>query len=41
MARRAITMQELLGTIRHWHAGKTLKSIGASLGMSRNTVRKY
>jgi transposase len=41
MARRVITMTELIETIRHWHAGHKLRSICTSLGMSRNTVRKY
>ena len=41
MARRAITMTELVETIYHWHAGQGLKTIVKSLGISRNTVRKY
>ena len=41
MARRAITMTELVETIYHWHAGQGLRTIVKSLGISRNTVRKY
>ena len=41
MDRRAITMAEQVKTIYHWHAGQGLKTIVKSLGISRNTVRKY
>lgn len=41
MARRAITMTERIETIIHWNAGQPLKAIVQSLGISRNTVRKY
>lgn len=34
-------MTELVETIYHWHAGQGLKTIVKSLGISRNTVRKY
>ena len=41
MARRTITMTEQVETIYHWHAGQGLRTIVKSLGISRNTVRKY
>lgn len=41
MARRAITMTELLETVFHWHKGESLSEISRSLGLSRNTVKKY
>ena len=41
MARRAITMTEIIETIIHWNAGQPLKAIVLSLGIARNTVRKY
>ena len=34
-------MTELVETIYHWHAGQGLRTIVKSLGISRNTVRKY
>ena len=41
MARRAITMTERIETIIHWNAGQPVKAIVQSLGIARNTVRKY
>ncbi|MBF0526205.1 MAG: helix-turn-helix domain-containing protein [Deltaproteobacteria bacterium] len=41
MAGRTITMTELVETIYHWHQGHSISGIAKSLGMSRNTVKKY
>ncbi len=41
MARRAISMTELIETIYQWHAGASISAVGRSLGLSRNTVKKY
>ena len=41
MARRAISMTELIETIYHWHRGESISDVGRSLGLARNTVKKY
>lgn len=41
MARREITMNEIVELIYQWHQGAGFKSIHRSLGFDRNTVRKY
>ncbi len=41
MARRRITVNEVTEIIYQWHQGKSLKGIQRSLGVDRNTVRKY
>jgi transposase len=41
MARRQITVNEMVEIIYQWHQGKSLKGIQRSLGVDRNTVRKY
>jgi transposase len=41
MARRLVTMNEIVEMIYQWHHGKSLKGIQRSLGVDRNTVRKY
>lgn len=34
-------MMELVETVYHWHSGKSYRKVSGSLGISRNTVRKY
>lgn len=34
-------MTELVETIYHWHQGQSISGIAKSLGLSRNTVKKY
>lgn len=41
MARRQITMNEIVEMVFQWHQGASLKQIRRSLGFQRNTVRKY
>jgi transposase len=41
MARRRITVNEVTEIIYQWHQGKSLKGIKRSLGVDRNTVRRY
>ncbi len=41
MARRYISMNELMEVFYRWHKGEKIKSISTSLGMDRKTVRKY
>ena len=41
MARRQITVNEMVEIIYQWYQGKSLKGIQRSLGVDRNTVRKY
>lgn len=41
MARRQITMNEIVEMIYQWHQGAGFKQIRRSLGFDRNTVRKY
>lgn len=41
MARREITMNELIELIYQWHQGAGFKGIRRSLGFDRKTIRKY
>ena len=41
MARRQVTMNEIVEVIFQWHQGVSFKKIRRSLGLDRNTVRKY
>jgi len=41
MARRAISMNELIEAIYQWHSGASISEVGRSLGLARNTVKKY
>jgi len=41
MARRAITMMELVETVYQWHSGQSIRKVSKSLGISRNTVKRY
>ncbi len=41
MARRQVTMNEIVEMIYQWHQGAGFKAIRRSLGFDRNTIRKY
>jgi len=41
MARRNVTMNEIVEIIYHWHQGSTIKGIQRSLKFARKTIRKY
>jgi transposase len=41
MARREVTMNEIVEVVYQWHQGAGVKAISRSLGFDRKTVRKY
>lgn len=41
MARREFSVREIAEVLTHWDAGRGIRQIARSLGMDRNTVRKY
>jgi transposase len=41
MARRTFDVMDICEIFTHWHAGRPENEIAGSLGLSRNTVRKY
>ena len=41
MARRAVTMNELVEIVYQWHQGGSISAIKRSLGVDRKTIRKY
>jgi transposase len=41
MARRQVTMNEIVEVVYQWHQGAGFKAIGRSLGFDRQTIRKY
>lgn len=41
MARRRFTVRDIAEILEHWRAGRSIRSIAKSLGVSRPTVRKY
>jgi transposase len=41
MARREITMNEIVEVVYQWHQGAGFKAIRRSLGFDRKTIRKY
>jgi transposase len=41
MARRTFDVIDICEIFVHWHAGRSKNEIAVSLGLSRNTVRKY
>lgn len=41
MVRRSFTVRDIAEILMHWQAGRSLRQIARSLGVDRNTVRKY
>ncbi len=41
MARRDFTVRDLVEIYLHWQSGQGIRKIASSLGVDRNTVRKY
>ncbi len=41
MARRQVSMNEIIEMIYQWHQGKSIKGIERSFGIDRKTVHKY
>jgi transposase len=41
MVRRSFTVRDIAEILIHWQAGRPLRQIALSLGVDRNTVRKY
>lgn len=41
MSRRQVVMNEIMEMIFQWHQGAGFKEIRRSMGLDRNTVRKY
>ena len=41
MARRTFGVIDICEIYAHWHAGRSKNEVAVSLGLSRNTVRKY
>ena len=41
MARRKITVGDVGEVLEHWQAGRSIRAINRSLGVSRPTIHKY
>jgi hypothetical protein len=41
MARKTLTMADLIELYTHWYAGRAVKPLARSLGLDPKTVRKY
>ncbi len=41
MARREVTMNEIVEIVYQWHKGAGVKAISRSLGFDPKTVRRY
>lgn len=41
MGRRCFAMRDIIEIYQHWQSGRRFRSIARSLGVERNTVRKY
>jgi transposase len=41
MARRTFDVVDVTEIFIHWHAGRSISEVSASLGVDRKTIRKY
>jgi hypothetical protein len=41
MARRTFVVVDVTEILIHWHAGRSISEVAASLGVDRKTIRKY
>ena len=41
MARRQVSMNEIVEMVYQWHQGRSIQGIERSFGTDRNTIRKY
>jgi transposase len=41
MARRSFVVVDVTESLIHWHAGRSISQVAASLGVDRKTIRKY
>ena len=41
MGRRSFAVHDVTEVLIHWQAGRPLREIARSLGVDRNTIRKY
>ena len=41
MGRRTFGVVDVIGILQHWHLGRSLREISASLDVDRKTLRKY
>ncbi len=41
MARRSFVVADVTEILIHWHAGRSISEVAASLGIDRKTIRKY
>ena len=41
MGRREFEVRDIFEIYRHWQAGESIRQIAKSLGVDRNTIRKY
>src|SRR5688572_30738077 len=41
MARRTFDVVDVTEIFIHWHAGRSISEVAASLGVDRKTIRKY
>jgi len=41
VARREFTVRDIVEIFEHWQTGRSIRAIARSLGLDRNTVRKY
>ena len=41
MSRRSIEVRDIVELMVHWHAGRRIGEVSASLGLDPKTIRKY